>query len=98
MVPEQADRMTLGWSREDLAQYSGVSIASVYLMERSGSSTEGDDARIRDALARGLAEKSRKKHARKTELSSQGSTVAPTIPSDLDAIILPSTRRDRRGG
>ncbi|MGI4806875.1 MAG: hypothetical protein ACRYF2_02070, partial [Janthinobacterium lividum] len=52
--------MTLGWSREDLAQYSGVSIASVYLMERSGSSTEGDDARIHDALARGLAEKSRK--------------------------------------
>ena len=55
MVSEQVDRMRLGWSREDLARYSGVSVASVYLIERFGSSTEGDDARMREALTRGLA-------------------------------------------
>lgn len=54
MVPEQIDRMRLGWSREDLARYSGVSVASVYLIERIGSSTESDDANMRDALTRGL--------------------------------------------
>ena len=55
MKSEQVDRMRLGWSREDLARYSGVSVASVYLVERLGNSTEYDDGRIRDALARGLA-------------------------------------------
>lgn len=55
MKPEQVDRMKLGWSREDLARYSGVNVASVYVLERLGSSTEQDDARMRDALARGFA-------------------------------------------
>lgn len=56
MVPEQVDRMRLGWSREDLARYSGVSIASIYLVERLGSATEADNERIHDALVRGLAQ------------------------------------------
>jgi transcriptional regulator with XRE-family HTH domain len=55
MAPEQADRMKLGWSREDLARYSNVSLASIYLIERLGSATPDDDVRIRNALARGLA-------------------------------------------
>ncbi len=56
MVPEQIDRMRLRWSREDLARLSGVGLASIILIERFGSSTEIDDAKIRDTLARGLAE------------------------------------------
>ncbi|RYF16177.1 MAG: hypothetical protein EOO77_12675 [Oxalobacteraceae bacterium] len=46
--------MRLGWSRKDLARYNGVNVASVYLIERFGSSTANDDARMRDTLARGL--------------------------------------------
>jgi len=56
MSPEQADRIKLGWSREKLARQSGVSVASVYLIERIGGSIETDDARVREALQRGLAE------------------------------------------
>ena len=75
MTPEQVDRMRLGWSREDLARYSGVNVASVYLLERLGSSTESDDARIRDALARGLA-------AREAERGGQGGA---SSAADADA-------------
>ena len=51
MTSEQADRMTIGWSREQLASASSVSVASVYLLERMGTSGPEDDARIRSTLA-----------------------------------------------
>ena len=60
MTSGQADRMTLGWSREQLARASGVSAASVYLLERLGSAGPEDDARIRNGLAQGKADYARR--------------------------------------
>ena len=56
MVYEMGERITLGWSREHLAQISGVQVAAIYLLERLGSAGPEDDQRIRDAIADGLAE------------------------------------------
>lgn len=70
--------MRLGWSREDLARYSGVSVASVYLIERLGSSSENDDARMRDALARALA-------ARGAELSRRSEPIECNTGADIPA-------------
>lgn len=53
MTSEQVDRMTIGWSREQLARASGVSVASVYLLERMGTAGPEDDARVQNALAKG---------------------------------------------
>ena len=47
--------MSLGWSREHLARVSGVSLASIYVLERLGSSGEQEDELTREALANGLA-------------------------------------------
>jgi transcriptional regulator with XRE-family HTH domain len=52
-VPE----IKLGWSRERLASESGVSVASVYLVERMQTAGLSDDARIRDALVLALVQK-----------------------------------------
>ena len=60
MLQEQADRMTVGWSREQLARASGVSVASVYLLERMGTAGPDDDSQIRDSLAREKAEHARR--------------------------------------
>lgn len=43
-------RMLSRWSREDLARRSGVSIASVYLIERLGTAGPEDDALIARVL------------------------------------------------
>ena len=56
MTSEQADRMMLGWTREQLAQMSGVSLASVYLFERMGTAGSNEDVRIRNALAQAKAD------------------------------------------
>jgi transcriptional regulator with XRE-family HTH domain len=53
MTSEQSDRTMLGWSREQLAHASRVSVAAVYLFERMGTAGAEDDARIRNALAKG---------------------------------------------
>lgn len=42
----QSLRMMLGWSREELAKRSGVSFASVYLIERMETAGAQDDALI----------------------------------------------------
>ena len=60
MIQEQADRMTVGWSREQLAQASGVEVSAVYLLERMGSASPEDDARMRTALAQRKAEHGRR--------------------------------------
>ena len=51
MTSEQADRITVGWSHEQLARASGVSVASVYLLERMGTAGPEDDTRILQAHA-----------------------------------------------
>lgn len=56
MIQEMADRMSVGWSREQLARASGVSVAAVYLLERMGTAGPEDDARIRTVLAQGRVE------------------------------------------
>ena len=43
-------RIKLGWTVERLAEQSGVSIASVYLLERLGTAGPDDDARILGCL------------------------------------------------
>lgn len=58
MAFEMTERLTVGWSREDLARISGVEIASIYLLERLGTAGPRDDKRIQDALADGLAKQS----------------------------------------
>ena len=55
MIQEQADRLTVGWSREQLARASGVGVAAIYLLERMGTAGPEDDARIRSGLAQGKA-------------------------------------------
>ena len=55
MIQEQVDQMNLGWSREQLARASGVTVAAVYLLERMGSAGSKYDARIRKSLAEGKA-------------------------------------------
>lgn len=59
MTLGRVDRIMLGWSREQLAQVSGVSLASVYLFERMGTAGLEDDARIRNGLAQGKVSKAR---------------------------------------
>jgi len=56
MTSDQADRIFLGWSHEQLARLSGVSVASVYLLERLGTAGPDDDTRIRNKLAHGKAQ------------------------------------------
>ena len=60
MTQEQSTRMGLGWLPEQLAQKSGVSTASVYLLERMGTAGPEDDARIRNTLTKGQVERSRR--------------------------------------
>ena len=60
MASEQANRRTVGWSREQLAQASGVSLASVYLFERIGTAGSEDDTRIRNALLQAEADYERR--------------------------------------
>jgi len=55
MIQEQVDRVNLGWSREQLARASGVTVAAVYLLERMGYAGSEDDARVRKSLAEGKA-------------------------------------------
>lgn len=54
MTPEQNARIRLGWSRERLASVSGVSVSSIYLIERTQTAGSNDDARIREALVSAL--------------------------------------------
>lgn len=51
MASELVKRIAVGWTREQLAMASGVSVAAVYLFERMGTAGVDDDARIRNALA-----------------------------------------------
>jgi len=60
MTSEQADRMLVGWSREQLARASGVSVAAVYLLERMGTAGLEDDAQIRNVLAQRRSEHTRR--------------------------------------
>ena len=53
MFREQVDRISLGWSREQLARASGVSVVAIYLLERMGAAGSEDDTRIQNALAQG---------------------------------------------
>lgn len=55
MMPEEEDRMLLGWTREHLARVSGVAVSSIYVLERLGSAGERDDELIRAALAEAKA-------------------------------------------
>jgi hypothetical protein len=52
--------MLLGWSETYLAKVSGVSAASIYLIERMGSAGDVDDGLIRAALAHGKEERFRR--------------------------------------
>ncbi len=51
-------RMRLGWSEARLAKESGVTIASVFLVERLGTAGTADDLRISEALERNVAAQS----------------------------------------
>lgn len=60
MISERADRLSLGWSYEQLARASMVEVASIYLLERTGTAGQHDDILIRHTLAREKAKRARR--------------------------------------
>lgn len=53
MTSYQSLRVSFGWSREKLAHKSGVEVAAVYLLERTGTAGSEDDTKILNALDKG---------------------------------------------
>jgi transcriptional regulator with XRE-family HTH domain len=51
-------RVRLGWSEAKLAKESGVTVASIFLIERLGTAGLTDDLRVLEALERNLAAQS----------------------------------------
>ncbi len=62
MTAELLKRIAVGWTREQLAVASNVSVSAIYLLERVGTAGPEDDVRIRAALAQAELERARPNH------------------------------------
>jgi transcriptional regulator with XRE-family HTH domain len=80
MAPEQDARISLGWSRERLAVESGVSVASIYLLERALTAGPDEDARIREALVVALVRRWNGKRLSAREMVVLSRTYLPEVP------------------
>jgi hypothetical protein len=75
-----SDNLPLGWPRERLAVESGVSVASVYLLERALTAGSEEDARIREALVLALVRRLDSKRLSAREMVVLSRTYLPEAP------------------
>lgn len=78
-------RMLLGWSREELAKQSGVSFASVYLLERMGAAGPRDDLLITRTLLEA--------HRRRSRNLLFGNDAVPLEHATDDTAVMPAAER-----